>query len=96
MEVNFIYSPDAVEDIEYWKISGQKKIIKKIDNLLKDIALHPQTGIGKPEQLRHQLSGYWARRIDNTHRLIYQIMSDEEIQILSLRDHYDKKLSNLE
>ncbi len=79
----------AKKDREYWKKSGNTKIQNRISALLRDIQLHPFTGIGKPEPLKHNLKGLWSRRIDNEHRLIYQV-SDGMIYVyvLSMRFHY--------
>lgn len=63
-------------------------MVKKINLLLKDIVRNPYKGSGKPEPLRHKLAGWWSRRIDQEHRLIYKIL-DDEIRIYSCRHHYD-------
>jgi len=81
--------PDALKDIDYWTKAGNKRIQKKITELLDDILVNPYEGIGKPEQLKHELSGYWSRRIDKEHRLVYEVLEDEEqILIHSARGHY--------
>ena len=79
----------AKKDREYWKKSGNTKIQNRISALLRNIQLHPFTGIGKPEPLKHNLKGLWSRRIDNEHRHIYQV-SDGMIYVyvLSMRFHY--------
>jgi toxin-antitoxin system, toxin component, Txe/YoeB family len=64
------------------------KKLKKINELLKDIARNPFEGIGKPEPLKHKYSGFWSRRIDDEHRLIYK-SEEDEIQIAKCRFHYD-------
>ena len=82
-------SEPATEDIERWKKSGQKIIMNRISKLLKDIQEHPQTGLGKPEVLRYDLSGKFSRRINDEHRIVYSV--DEEngiVNILSLYGHY--------
>lgn len=86
MEVK--YTPTALEDRDFWKRSGQKIVIEKITNLIIDITEHPTTGIGKPEQLKHRLSGLWSRRIDKENRIVYEIQEDCVI-IHSLRGHYN-------
>ena len=86
MEV--IYSEKAQKDREYWKKSGNKAIMNKITALIRDIQLHPFEGIGKPEPLKHKYAGFWSRRIDDEHRLIYRFI-DDEIQIVKCRHHYD-------
>ena len=85
--MEIVYSHIAQEDLEYWKKSGDKQIQKKITQLLDDIVLHPKTGLGKPEQLKHELSNYWSRRISDKHRIIYRF-SEETVYILSLKGHY--------
>jgi toxin YoeB len=85
--VEIIYKSEAIEDIKYWKTTGNTGIQQKISELINDISLHPTTGIGKPEMLKHELSGKWSRRINKEHRIIYMICSNE-IHILSLRGHY--------
>ena len=89
MEV--IYSPKAIEDLKYWKKTGNKTVQKKITNLIKAIQENPYEGIGKPEPLKYNLSGAWSRRITQEHRLIYEINERNEIiilDVLSLRGHY--------
>ena len=85
MEVEFL--DKAIEDIDFWKKSGNKTIQSKITKLLESIRLTPYSGIGKPEALKHELSGYWSRRITNEHRLIYTI-SENRIKVISMRFHY--------
>jgi toxin YoeB len=90
MEVR--YSKKAQKDLEFWSKSGNKNIIKKISELIKAIQLNPFEGIGKPEALKHDLSGYWSRRIDGEHRIIYEIIDENTIDILSiisLKGHYE-------
>lgn len=79
----------ARKDRDYWKNSGNSKIQNRISALLKDILQHPFTGIGKPEPLKHNLKGLWSRRINDEHRLVYQV-SDGMIYVyvLSMRFHY--------
>lgn len=90
--MEIIFSPQALEDVEYWKKSGNVGIMSKITRLLEDITEHPFTGIGKPEPLRYDLAGYWSRRINAEHRIIYSVHEDMiEVYILSMRYHYTKK-----
>ncbi|MFC1224000.1 Txe/YoeB family addiction module toxin [Pedobacter sp. BG31] len=89
--MEIIYTPRAIEDLEYWRKSGNKLIQKKISALIEAIELNPFAGIGKPEPLKHNLTGSWSRRINREHRLVYEISSENEIIILeiqSLRGHY--------
>lgn len=76
----------ALDDFYEWE-STDKKIFKRIKELIKDITRNPFEGIGKPEPLKHELSGYWSRRIDDEHRLVYKI-SDNTLYILSCKEHY--------
>ena len=77
----------AWEDYTYWQ-KTDKKILKKINQLIKEIKRDPFDGIGKPEPLKFDLSGFWSRRIDREHRIVYQV-NDKEILIYSCRYHYD-------
>ena len=87
--MEIIFSEQALEDIDYWKKSGNKSVMNKITSLLKDIIEHPFTGIGKPEPLKYDLAGYWSRRITQEHRLIYSVHDDMiEVYVLSMRYHY--------
>jgi len=81
------YTPEAEADILYWKKSGNIAIQRKITKLLEAIQTSPTKGIGKPEQLKHQLSGCWSRRINDEHRIVYKIF-DDRIEIISLLFHY--------
>ena len=84
--MNTIFTEEAWEDYEYW-INTDKKIVRKINTIIKDIKRSPFSGIGKPEPLRYELQGYWSRRINLEHRLVYKIENDD-ILILSCRFHY--------
>ena len=90
--MEIIFLGQAEKDREYWKKSGNKAIMNKITALLKDIAEHPYTGIGKPEPLKYELAGYWSRRINSEHRIVYSV--DEEVVrvcVLSIRYYYAGK-----
>ena len=84
--MRIIFTENAWSDYTYWK-SENKKISKRIDSLIKDISREPFDGLGKPEALRYDLSGFWSRRIDDEHRLIYTV-ADGDIMILACRYHY--------
>jgi len=87
--MEIIYSVEAQKDIEHWKKSGNKIIQKKIQQLLDAINENPFEGVGKPEGLKHNLTGLWSRRINREHRLIYQVLENNQtIKIYSLRGHY--------
>ena len=81
------YSPAAKDDLDYWIITGNKAILKKIIQLSKAIQENPFTGIGKPEPLKYDLSGKWSRRITQEHRYVYGIENDV-LFIYSLKGHY--------
>ncbi|MCF6212247.1 MAG: Txe/YoeB family addiction module toxin [Gammaproteobacteria bacterium] len=81
-----IFSDHAWNDYQYWQ-KTDKKMVKRINSLIKDIQRLPFEGIGKPEPLKHALSGYWSRRINDEHRIIYKVDS-ESILIAQLRYHY--------
>lgn len=80
------FTPQAWEEYCYWQ-TQDKKILKRINLLLQDIRRNGFTGIGKPEPLKENLSGYWSRRIDEVNRLVYRI-NDEQIEIIQCRGHY--------
>lgn len=86
--MNKIFSDRAWEEYTSF-LKEDRKILKRIHELLKDIDRNGHEGIGKPEPLRHTLSGYWSRRINQEHRLIYSI-DGENIYILSCKYHYTK------
>ncbi|QNQ82746.1 Txe/YoeB family addiction module toxin [Lactobacillus sp. PV037] len=75
------------EDYLYWQTRGEKRQIKRINNLIKDVMRNPFEGIGKPEALKDNLTGYWSRRIDAKNRLIYSY-ENKQVIIFSCKDHY--------
>jgi toxin YoeB len=85
--MEIILYKDAKKDFEYWKQTGNKTIQKKIQQLFTDMKNHPFEGIGKPEALKHDLSGKWSRRINQEHRIIYDV-TDDTINVYSLKGHY--------
>jgi toxin YoeB len=86
MSKRIVFESSAFADFNDW-VKLDKKIHRKIIELIKDIIRHPFQGLGKPEALKHDLSGYWSRRIDREHRLVYKV-TNEEIIILSCKYHY--------
>ncbi|CRL61247.1 Txe/YoeB family addiction module toxin [Proteus vulgaris] len=84
--MKLIFSEQSWSDYLYWQ-QMDKRIIKRINELIKDIKRTPFSGIGKPEPLKHNLAGFWSRRITDEHRLIYRI-TDPAIEIASCRYHY--------
>ena len=82
-----IWTAAAWDDCLYWQ--GQdRKTLKRINALMQDALRHPFEGIGKPEALRENLSGFWSRRIDDTHRLVYTVQ-DNDLAIIACRYHYE-------
>ena len=81
------FSQNAWEDYISWQ-SDDRKMLRKINVLIRDIQRTPYQGLGIPESLKFDLTGYWSRRIDREHRLVYQV-TGEEILIYSCRYHYD-------
>jgi toxin YoeB len=84
--LKLIFSEHAWDDYIYWQ-NADTKILKRINNLIRDIQRMPYEGTGKPEPLKHGLSGYWSRRITDEHRIVYKIENDSVI-IAQLRYHY--------
>lgn len=86
---NITFTEKAFGEYLYWQ-SQDKKTLKRINSLLKDISRNPYKGIGKPEGLKDNLSGYWSRRIDDKNRLIYRI-KNEQIEVYQCKNHYENK-----
>jgi len=84
---------EAWNDYVYWQ-TEDKKTLKRVNLLIKDIERNGYDGIGKPEPLKGNLSGFWSRRIDDANRLVYRI-KDRKIEILSCKGHYEDKYSDL-
>lgn len=80
------WTDDAWDDYLYWQ-TQDKKALKRINKLINDVKRSPFQGIGKPEPLKENLSGFWSRRIDDTNRLVYAV-DDQAITIISCRYHY--------
>lgn len=81
------FHQQAWEDYLYWQ-QNDKAMLRRINALIRDIQRDPFSGIGKPEPLKFNFSGYWSRRIDNEHRIVYKVF-DDNIVIAQLRSHYD-------
>lgn len=86
--MNKVWTENAWQDYIYWQ-TEDRKTLKKINKLIEDVSRNGNNGIGKPEPLVGELSGFWSRRIDETNRLVYKIDS-QNIYILSCRYHYHK------
>lgn len=84
--MKYVWDEDAWADYVSWH-TDDRRIVRRINELLKDIARNGNEGIGKPEALKHGFSGYWSRRITQEHRLVYRIAGDE-IRIAACRYHY--------
>jgi len=80
------WTDDAWDDYLYWQ-AQDRKTLKRINKLINDVKRYPLKGIGKPESLKENLSGFWSRRIDDTNRLVYAV-DDHVITIISCRYHY--------
>ena len=83
---DLLFTDRAWRDYLYWQ-TQDKKMLKRINDLLRDISRGSFDGVGKPEPIKGDLSGFWSRRIDGTHRLVYSVQG-ETIQIISCRGHY--------
>ena len=86
---NTVFDPTALKDLLQWTRSDLK-LVKKIFELITDIHKHPFEGLGKPEALKHQLKGCWSRRISEEHRLVYKVLSNGDIYIMSVHGHYSQ------
>ena len=84
--MKLVFSEQAWEDYLYWQ-KIDKKLLLRINDLLKEITRSPYTGTGKPEPLKHALCGYWSRRINDEHRVVYKVVEDS-VLIAQLRYHY--------
>ena len=84
--MRLIFSENAWEDYLYWQ-STDKAMVKRINALIKDISRSPFDGIGKPEPLKHAFAGFWSRRINDEHRIVYRVQ-DDALLIAQLRYHY--------
>ncbi|GAB4043592.1 Txe/YoeB family addiction module toxin [Spirosoma jeollabukense] len=87
---NIIFEQDPFDDYTDWAIYN-KSVFKRIYEVIRDIRRHPFEGIGKPELLKGNLSGYWSRRITDEHRLVYKIDTNGDILIISVKGHYSDK-----
>jgi toxin YoeB len=84
--MNLIFADEAWDDYLYWQ-KTDKRILQRIYDLIQDIQRGHSSGIGKPEVLRHALQGYWSRRINSEHRIVYKV-TDDGVLIAQLRYHY--------
>jgi toxin YoeB len=84
--VSLVFAEQAWEDYLHWQ-KTDRKLVERTNRLIKDIVRSPFEGIGKPEPLKHALTGYWSRRINDEHRIIYKV-ENESVLIAQLRYHY--------
>jgi toxin YoeB len=84
--VKFVFSEQAWEDYLHWQKSDRQQL-ERVNKLLREAVRSPRSGIGKPEPLRHALAGFWSRRIDDEHRLVYRVEGDT-LWIIQIRYHY--------
>ena len=86
MKRKLTFSDEAWDDYLYWQ-DTDRSMLRRINNLIKDIRRSPYEGIGKPEPLKHQLAGWWSRRIDGEHRILYRV-TEQAVEISNVRNHY--------
>lgn len=85
---NLEFDSDAFEDLEWW-IEHDRRIALRLMKLIREVQRTPYEGTGQPEQLKHELAGCWSRRINQEHRLVYQVLEEENrVRILACRFHY--------
>jgi len=84
--VKIIFSEHAWEDYQYW-VETDRQMLKRVNRLIQEIVREPFSGVGKPEALKHGLAGYWSRRINDEHRIVYR-MSEDAVLIAQVRYHY--------
>ncbi|MDR2711507.1 MAG: Txe/YoeB family addiction module toxin [Clostridiales bacterium] len=87
---NLIFLPEGWDDYLYWQ-EQDKKTLRKINQLLKDISRSAYNGMGKPEPLRDNMTGWWSRRIDDKNRLVYRMQENDNIEVAQCRGHYNDK-----
>ena len=86
MKRKLVFSDEAWEDYLHWQ-ETDRSMIRRINQLIKDVRRSSYEGIGKPEPLRHQLAGWWSRRIDAEHRFVYRV-TENAVEIATLKNHY--------
>ena len=86
--MKIVFSEQTWEDYQFWVVND-RKTLKRITQLIRDTARDPFSGVGKPEPLRHLLKGYWSRRINEEHRMVYCV-KDDQLMLAQLRYHYER------
>ena len=84
--MKLIFADEAWDDYLYWQ-KQDKRMVERINKLIREAQREPFSGVGKPEPLKHALSGFWARRITDEHRMVYRVVNDS-LEIVQLRFHY--------
>lgn len=84
--MKLIFADEAWEDYLYWQ-KQDRRMVERINKLIRETAREPYTGVGKPEPLKHALSGFWSRRITDEHRMVYRVV-EGSLEIVQLRLHY--------
>jgi toxin YoeB len=91
--MNLLWSETGWEDYLYWQ-ENDRDILRRVNALVRDIARSRHSGIGKPEPLQRELSGWWSRRITGEHRLVYRVIgtgNEQRIEIMACRYHYSRR-----
>lgn len=88
MSYRIDFTKQAQIDIDFHKKSGNRVILKKLLSLFEELSAHPFTGTGKPEALKHNLSGLYSRRINQEHRLVYEVIGDTVVVVIAAKGHY--------
>mgnify|MGYP001247706733 FL=1 len=86
--MKIVFSEQTWEDYQFWVVND-RKTLKRINQLIRDTARDPFRGVGKPEPLRHLLKGYWSRRINEEHRMVYCV-KENQLMLAQLRYHYER------
>lgn len=86
--MRLVWDPLAWEDYLWWQVND-RKVLRRVNALIQDVIRNGNEGIGKPEPLRHDLSGYWSRRISDEHRLVYRV-TETDVRIAACRYHYGR------
>ena len=85
--MRIVFSTRGWDDYLWWQ-QQDRKLLKRINRLIEDVTRHGNEGIGKPEPLKHGFQGYWSRRINDEHRLVYKVL-DDEVRVAACRYHYE-------
>ncbi len=89
MSYRIVFTKQAQNDIDFHKKSGNRAVLKKINTFLEELVQHPFAGTGKPELLKYNLVGLWSRRINHEHRLVYEVIENTIVIIITAKGHYE-------